>query len=270
MKKTILSLLVASCGLFSTTVIHAASSDWHDLGGGKARLIAIKDPDNNQISGMVQIRLDEGWKTYWRSPGESGIPPQFDFTSSSSFIIDPVKFPIPELIHMPDTYLIGYKGNVSFPFSGLADANHDHLDLSLLIGVCKDVCIPASAKFSISQAELNQTDMRSQMEISLANSSIPKKPSEQFGVEETTTISNHQLNIITKSPKSEIAPTLFVEGPADWYLGLPKLIENDEISATFTLSIQQTKNIEDLVSSGLRYTLISGNEGVEGQLEIME
>ena len=30
----------------------------------------------------VEMRLDSGWKTYWRTPGAGGLPTQFDFTAS--------------------------------------------------------------------------------------------------------------------------------------------------------------------------------------------
>ncbi|MEO1142064.1 MAG: protein-disulfide reductase DsbD domain-containing protein, partial [Pseudomonadota bacterium] len=76
----------------------AASSDWQDLGGGKARLIASVDPKTGVVSGAVEVQLEPGWSTYWRYPGSSGIPPRFDFSASKGFTIKEVEFPTPKLV----------------------------------------------------------------------------------------------------------------------------------------------------------------------------
>ena len=71
--------LAAMLVAFAPADAWSASSDWEDLGGGKARLVAELDPVSGEIHGVVEFDLDEGWKTYWRQPGGSGIPPEFDF-----------------------------------------------------------------------------------------------------------------------------------------------------------------------------------------------
>ena len=114
-----LFFLVVFITLINITGAKAASSEWHDLGGGEARLVAAADPASSTINGLIEVRLQEGWSTYWRYPGSSGIPPKFDFSASMGFSNQPVEFPTPSLQSANDVTYAGYKKHVSFPFTGI-------------------------------------------------------------------------------------------------------------------------------------------------------
>lgn len=152
----------------------AASSQWHDLGGGKARLLAHKDPATNLIEGLIEVKLEKGWKTYWRSPGNSGIPPEFDFSGSDYLDLTVVKFPTPQWITLEDTAFFGYRDTVSFVFTARAEDAAASINLDMLIGVCEEICIPATANLSVSADELNTSDPRLAVEIALARTKLPQ------------------------------------------------------------------------------------------------
>ena len=78
-------LFILTAMLCSTSAV-AATSQWHDHGGGKVRLVVYADPTNSEINGVVEVQLEPGWSTYWRYPGSSGIPPTFDFSRSKGFL----------------------------------------------------------------------------------------------------------------------------------------------------------------------------------------
>ena len=62
-----------------------------------ARLIAASSPaKDGTLHAGIEIRLDQGWKTYWRYPGDSGIPPQFDFSASENVKAVTVLWPAPQ------------------------------------------------------------------------------------------------------------------------------------------------------------------------------
>ncbi|MCU0789500.1 MAG: hypothetical protein MUE79_00385, partial [Nitratireductor sp.] len=88
---------------------HAAMTQWQDIGGGQARLLAVENADTQMVSGVLEIELKEGWKTYWRQPGSSGIPPQMDFSRSSNFVAGDVRIPAPQVLSAGDTHFAGYK-----------------------------------------------------------------------------------------------------------------------------------------------------------------
>lgn len=97
----------------------------------------------------VLIELEPGWKTYWRMPGEAGIPPVFTWASSAPAEIE-VSFPVPARYADQSGEAVGYETSALFPVAVTPEAATE-LDLSLEIffAVCKDICIPASASARI-------------------------------------------------------------------------------------------------------------------------
>ena len=243
----------------------AATSQWEDLGGGKVRLVAVMDPGSGSISAMVEVELEPGWKTYWREPGGSGIPPQFDFSGSKHFLPGEVRFPVPQLLTASGIDFPGYKEHVGFPFSGTATTNSPDgtIRLDLFIGVCEEICIPATASLSIPFSELMVSDAKSRLAIETANSKLPAQQSAEFSVVDVETVSGDQLTITARIPASEATPALFVEGPSGWYLPTAKLIRHSDEEALFSLDISQRPANDALHETKLRFTLVSGRRGVE-------
>jgi len=89
-----------------------------------------------------------GWKTYWRMPGDSGIPPDFTWTPSLPAKVE-VQFPTPSRHVDKSGEAVGYESEVIFPVTVTPEAPKPlDLKLDLFFAVCKDVCIPATAKAS--------------------------------------------------------------------------------------------------------------------------
>lgn len=102
----------------------------------------------------VLISLDPGWKTYWRMPGESGVPPEFNWTASVPAEIE-VKYPLPARHADQSGEAVGYDNEVLFPVTVRAgDTSAADLKLDLFFAVCKDICIPASAQAEITLGPL--------------------------------------------------------------------------------------------------------------------
>src|ERR1700675_1991382 len=79
------------------------ASPWDKQPHAQARLIAgsvMKSADATYLHAGVEIRLDAGWKTYWREPGDSGVPPTFDFSGSENVKSVTVEWPAPA--RLPD------------------------------------------------------------------------------------------------------------------------------------------------------------------------
>src|ERR1700683_1885413 len=76
------------------------ASPWDKQPHAQARLIAgsvMKSADATYLHAGVEIRLDAGWKTYWREPGDSGVPPTFDFSGSEDADFVKILWPEPGL-----------------------------------------------------------------------------------------------------------------------------------------------------------------------------
>lgn len=94
----------------------------------------------------IHMTLAPGWKTYWRAPGDTGIPPQFDWSGSQNVAAVRVLWPRPKVSLQNGMQTIGYAGEVIWPLQVQAiDPTQDIvLKARLDIGVCEDVCLPIS------------------------------------------------------------------------------------------------------------------------------
>lgn len=106
-----------------------------------------READGRHIAGL-SIRLAKGWKTYWRAPGDGGIPPEFNWSGSSNLAGAEVRFPVPEVFDQNGLRSIGYRGEVIFPLVLQAERPGDPIRLEgeIEIGVCEEVCVPVSAR----------------------------------------------------------------------------------------------------------------------------
>src|SRR5687768_5032641 len=121
--------------------------------GAQARLFQAETLDGVWNAGLA-IDLDDGWKTYWRMPGESGVPPQFDWSGSKNLKAVTIGWPAPRRYSDAAGETIGYKDEVVFPLR--IEPQHRglpvELELRLFYAVCKDVCIPAEARLALTHS----------------------------------------------------------------------------------------------------------------------
>src|SRR5271156_1068152 len=93
----------------------------------------------------IELRLGAGWKTYWRYPGDSGVPPRFDFSKSTNVKSVTVRWPAPHRFTDESGASIGYKGGVLMPLD-IVPANPAQpvtLRIALEYAICERICIPA-------------------------------------------------------------------------------------------------------------------------------
>lgn len=145
-------LAIALVALAASALPGAAQNRLSDL----SDIVAVdflpgwQERDGARVAGL-RIRLAEGWKTYWRSPGEAGIPPRFDWSGSTNVAALGVVWPHPKAFTLNGLTSIGYTGDVILPIEVTPRdaAAPVRLRLGLEIGVCEDVCIPAVGTFGI-------------------------------------------------------------------------------------------------------------------------
>ena len=262
---TIIAALAICAALAGPAV--AASTQWQDLGGGKARLIANLDPATSQVSGVIEFDLDEGWKTYWREPGSSGIPPQFDFSGSRHFAAGDIGFPVPEHVVLPESEFVGYHGRVRFTFEGMVTGSPSDglIRLNLLAGVCEEICIPATVEFEMPTRELMVSDPEAEQVIEEAALALPADPSETFRIE-SAKLTGNVLEIAATLPDANGEAALFVEGPSNWRLLPARIADRDGTKARFELDLSNMPADAEPERTQLRFTLVSNGKGVEQSL----
>jgi DsbC/DsbD-like thiol-disulfide interchange protein len=124
---------------------------WHEAYNSRVRLIAGTQGD--RIVAGVDIELAEGWKTYWRQPGDSGgVPPSFDWAKSDNLQSAVPLYPAPRRLPDGAGDAIGYTGRVIFPVRIVAaDASRPvTVGLQLEYGICREICVPVEASLQLS------------------------------------------------------------------------------------------------------------------------
>lgn len=97
---------------------------------------------------MAALRLDlaPGWKTYWRSPGDAGIPPRFDWSGSENVESVEMFWPAPVVFHLNGKTTFGYREHLVLPVEVVAKdpARPMRLEARVDLGICRDICVPAA------------------------------------------------------------------------------------------------------------------------------
>ncbi|MGB4952672.1 MAG: protein-disulfide reductase DsbD domain-containing protein [Rhizobiaceae bacterium] len=268
MRQTVTAIfLLVSFGLGNAW---AASTQWEDLGGGKARLVAVLDPASGEVSGAIEFQLEEGWKTYWRQPGASGIPPEFDFSASSNFEAAAVLFPLPQHIKLDGTEFIGYRGRVLFPFSGKlnGDQGEGAIRLMMLAGVCDEVCIPATQQFELPAKDLLHSDFEAMSVLEAAQMALPQAPTDDFRIVSARIENLRELIAEVQVPAGGQADELFAEGPEGWFFGPGNLAPGDDGRSVFHLPVLGSPPDAETSGLALRFTAVSGTSGIEQTVRI--
>ena len=147
--------------LFSLTALiavigptYAASGPWQGGAEMQARLISAIDSFDGRdaITAGLEVKLAKGWKIYWRSPGDAGLPPELDFSKTPSVMDHHIDFPAPKRFSILGFDSFGYADHVIYPLRlSIAPQSQGITIAAQFDGlVCKDVCIPVRETLTLS------------------------------------------------------------------------------------------------------------------------
>lgn len=267
MKTSLILLLAAAASLFCGGAADAASSSWQQAQGGRVRLVTAGLPDaQGYLRGAVDIDLTPGWKTYWRDPGDAGVPPQIDLSPSSNVTLVEVGYPAPQRFDENGTVWVGYAAPVRFPLTlKLADPSAPaKVDARLLVGICKAICIPLQAHLSL-DPRVGADNAEDAATVADAFASLPGPARPGFGVAGAA-VRKDGLVIRADLPESAADAELFVAAPQGYSFGQPRRQDKDG-KAVFTLPLldQPSTAQKSLV---IPYTLAQGGKAVSGTLPL--
>jgi DsbC/DsbD-like thiol-disulfide interchange protein len=227
----ILSFVIALAGTITSTRAQDASP-WNSELHAAARLIAGAPIE---IAGVkldragIEVRLDTGWKTYWRYPGVSGVPPTFDFAGSENVKSVTPLWPAPErFADGAGGFSIGYRGDVILPLHVvLEDASKpSSLHLRLGYAICGKLCVPAQADLTL---PLSNKAGAEEPALAAAEARIPRPVSlgttTGLGVASVhrEVDGGHERVIVDVTGTRGAPVDVFVEGPSpDWALPVPE------------------------------------------------
>ena len=124
----------------------AMAAHWTERGPARMRLIAGGvQADGGYLAGLM-VRIEPGWKMYWRSPGEAGVPPYFDWSGSENLQDAQVRWPLPMRFSLYDLQTYGYHDEVVLPVYVRPRRPGAPVVLKLKadLAICSDICLPVS------------------------------------------------------------------------------------------------------------------------------
>ena len=257
----------------ATPAVAADVSPWDNDIRSAVRLIgasAIRESGGAVLRAGVEIKLQPGWKTYWRYPGDSGVPPVFDFAASDNVKSATVLWPAPVRFIDGGGNSIGYKGAVVFPLRIVPrdSGKPVTLRLNLDYAVCETLCVPAKGK-----AELVLSNVAGSQEAALkaAEARVPKPG--VWGNGSSLMLRKAWRDTISGKPRVFVdvaAPAgadvdLFAEGPAsDWALPLPEPVAGAAAGTKrFVFDLDGLPTGATAKGAAIKLTATTGQEAVE-------
>ncbi|MFD2172701.1 protein-disulfide reductase DsbD domain-containing protein [Rhodobacter lacus] len=106
-------------------------------------------PDGTRVA-AVQLRLAPGWKTYWRVPGEAGVPPILRFEGSENLAGVSLVWPAPDVFEQNGIRTVGYHDGLVLPLRVTPKdaAAPVTLRADLDFGICHEICVPVHLDLS--------------------------------------------------------------------------------------------------------------------------
>lgn len=147
--RLILSALTA-LGLTAATTAPALAQDPTQQVVSLEVLPGWRSADGTHIAAL-KVELAPGWKTYWRAPGDAGIPPMIDWSGSDNLSAMLPAWPTPSVFSQNGMNSVGYKEDLILPIVLTPRDGSQPISLkgTLQIGICKDICVPAELGFDL-------------------------------------------------------------------------------------------------------------------------
>lgn len=252
--------------------VHASA--WEKGHHSAVRLLAGPRLANGDWLAGLEMQLDPGFKTYWRDPGDAGVPPVFDWTGSQGLRDVTVLWPVPSRFFDPSGHSNGYLTAPLFPLRIAADGSAPvRLALKLDYAVCEKLCIPAHAELALdwpadSAASPHATRIREAMarvpRLLAADASGP------------LSIAGAVLRMEAGSPvlavtvrrSAEGVADLFVEAPSPWLWGLPQPAVGAGAGGTTLFEVPCHERAEGAQNVDLVLTAIAKGDAAETRLTI--
>ena len=250
------------------TVCAAGKSPWSEDVRSAVRLVSGANNNGDaHLRAGIEIKMQPGWKTYWRYPGDSGVPPHFDFSGSENLKTATVLYPAPHLFTDETGQSLGYKDRIIFPLviSPQQPGKPVRLRLKADYAVCEKLCVPAEGR-----AELTLTpgDSSQDSALAAAEARVPKQvTAAQLGltVRRTNDGAKPLVAVDLGAPAGNPID-LFVEGPTpQWALPIPKRSQTAPAGrAQFSFELDGLPpGVDPKGQVDLTFTVVTGERAVE-------
>jgi DsbC/DsbD-like thiol-disulfide interchange protein len=253
------------------------SGPWLQLhAGSRIRLLGVAGKSAGEINGAIEIELADGWKTYWRMPGDAGVPPQFEWKGSGNLASATVMYPAPKRLAEPAAETVGYKTHVVFPLAAKAHTSGQPIALKLEaeFGICKEICVPAQASLAL---ELPSAAQPAVLPGPIAQAMKRVPVAAEAGesgrpslIASTSDLAGAQpwLRLEARFPGGAEAADLFIEAPESIYVPMTKRVA-DTAQGQITFEVRlPAATAQDLKGKTLTLTLVGATGATEAHWKL--
>jgi DsbC/DsbD-like thiol-disulfide interchange protein len=223
--------------------------------------------DEAVLRAGIEVKLRPGWKTYWRYPGDSGVPPHFDFSGSENLKKADVLYPAPHLFTDETGQSLGYKDTVIFPVvvSPQQAGKPVRLQMKVDYAVCEKLCVPVEGRAELT---LVAGDSKHNPALTQAEMRVPRHvTATQLGLTAKRGNSGTKPTVIVELGAPTGKPVeLFVEGPTpQWALPIPKPLKSAPAGrAQFGFELDGLPpGVDPKSPLDLTFTVVTGDRAVE-------
>ncbi|MDB5543428.1 MAG: uncharacterized protein JWO64_577 [Hyphomicrobiales bacterium] len=213
-------------------------SPWSVGVNSQARLLAAGGPEPGAdvaYRAGVEIQLKPGAHTYWRQPGDAGVPPQVSFEGSRNLKSAELRYPAPVRIDEGGLQVFGYSQNVILPIEAVPvnAAEPVHLEVRFSYAACAKICVPADANAAL---DLAPRDARGADagRLLLASISLPERVENggpiALAARPVAGRDKPAWRIAIERPRGPWRD-LFVEAPEGWFFETKRVGEGFEVIA---------------------------------------
>ncbi len=239
----------------------AFAADRAETLGGPLRL--VPGPIEKGVAHFgLAIDLKPGWHTYWRYPGDSGVPPDLTSAGSSNVADVTVQYPAPMRFGDASDQTIGYQGSVVLPIAArIVDPSKPAgLTLTARLGVCRDICVPVDETLTLPIDPAHPASAADTAEVAAANAAVPQAAVADddlsiTGIRRETTVKPEMVTFTVKGPSGQLTD-VFVEGPAGWALPLPTRVAGDGAESTWSFALDGMPSGAKASGAALTFTMV--------------
>jgi len=240
-----------SSSMTEVAALQETASPWVEAMSSRVRIVSSQTAIGaGQFLLGIHMTMDDGWKTYWRNPGDSGFPPRFDWSGSQNIKSLDLLWPAPHAFDEMGERYYGYKHDLLLPIKLTVDdpAKPATLSLKMDYGICSDVCIPAHV---VTELIVPAGSAQRAAEAALIEEAIAKLPIAMHKAgwrasARLRNVSGHRARldvVLMERPDGAAAtfsPTMvIVTGPAGTYFGASQPHEDQGFSVSLEADVPE-------------------------------
>lgn len=233
--------------------------------GARVRLVTAGEPDaEGRLKGILDIDLKPGWKTYWRDPGDAGVPPTIDVPSNPNIAGIAIDFPAPQRHDEGDFQWAGYDYPVALPvtFTLKDPEGSARVEADVFLGVCETICVPVQAKLAL-DASSDPDNPDDTAAIAAAFAAVPADATPDFGLKVAGGSGGDSVVLEAAFPGDPESAELFIAGEGGYTFATP-VKELRDRKTLFSVEVMRPEETPE--GPGLHYVLVTDRGAVRGFL----